>query len=176
MSWNAIKVPLFVGIGLAAPGLVVLAVKNVPPDLIVFRKTEIDEPRLFKSVEPVTFTKRGPVTGWDPFRSVLPKQSPRLKVATVAEVRPPVAIAPVIKLPPVSVQSTSSPNVDLPDPQLEGVVGGDNPVAVLKIGEESQFVRIGQNLGNGLEVLAITDGEVRLKRGNSELVLKTGIR
>jgi hypothetical protein len=179
MSWKAFRIPLFLGIGLAAPGLIVLGIQNVPRDLIVFRATEVPQPRIFKLTEPVTFAMRSPAPGLDPFRHVLPKGSraPRVFVeqATIqVPVLPsPAAIQPTVRPLPATAPL---PEPDLPDPKLEGVVAGDDPVAVIKVGEESQFVRVGQKLSGGLQVLSITDGEVRLRRGTSELVLKTGIR
>ncbi len=181
MSWRALRVPLFVGIGLAAPGLVVLTIQTVPRDLIVFRTTKVEPPRVFQPSAPVMFAKAEPVKGLDPFRTVLPK-APKPPVAAIPQ--PPTQwpgaalSAPIVlaQQPILPVPSVPEPLEEIPDPKLEGVVAGEDPVAVIKFGEESQFVRVGQKLSNGLQVLSITEGEVRLKHGTRELVLKTGIR
>ncbi|MEZ0325264.1 MAG: hypothetical protein ACAH95_05115 [Fimbriimonas sp.] len=178
MSWNAVKVPIFVGIGLAAPGLVVLGLKNIPPDLVVFRATQVSHPQVFAPSEPLKFFKREPVA-FDPFRAMLPKEVSRHPSAPqVKKVAPQQVLQPLKQAPRAEIKQQPSPASDGPvaDPKLEGVVGGENPVAVIKIGEESLFVRVGQNLGNGFHVLSITESEVRLKQGSRELILKIGIR
>ena len=119
--------------------------------------------------DPVSFEPREPLTEFDPFRRILTTPTKTASFTSRAVV-PTMAPQDIVAMPVPTIQVEP----EGPEPRLEGVVGGDDPVAVLKLGEESLFVREGENLAGGLKVMSISDGEVRLKRGNREIVLKTG--
>jgi hypothetical protein len=172
MSWKAYRLPIFAIVGFLAPPLLVWGWKSIPREWLTITDGPPKLERAPDLNEPITFAARGPVTGFDPFRKIL--KSPTKPVIFAA---PPVQAPTQHQL----TQTQAAPNVVVqpveasPEPRLEGVVGGEDPVAVLKFGEESRFVREGDKIVGGLEVISITDGEVRLKRGSSEIVLKTGV-
>jgi hypothetical protein len=173
MSWRAYRLPVLAVIGFVAPPLLVWGIKSIPPEWLHVADPPAPLAKAPELKPPVIFASRGPVQDFDPFRKILSGPTKPVVFAPVERVpKPPQVSAPIATAAPAS--SKLEPALDLPEPRLEGVVGGEDPVAVLKVGEESRFVREGENLGNGLQVISISDGEVRLKRGNSEIVLKTG--
>jgi hypothetical protein len=176
MNWRAVRLPILLAMGFALPALIVAGLRAVPRDF--FRPNPVPKPPVVQAnMEPVFVASHQPEAQFDPFRPVAgTKTSVEQPMISVEEAPPPAAMTAAPGGVAESPGRAEDSGQTLPEPKLEGVVGGDDPVAVISIDGDSHFARRGDKLPGNIVVSFISESEVRLKRGNTELVLKTGLR
>jgi len=65
---------------------------------------------------------------------------------------------------------------EAPEMRVKGLMGGEDPVAVIAIGKKSHVVRPGQSFGDGMTLVSIDGRRVVVSRNGEEVSLTIGQR